>query len=781
MTHESNDGESDTREESGYPAVASDLGAVLDRISDQVYALDRDWRFTFLNAPAEEFLGRSRDELVGRFLWEEYPQIAEAVREEYRLAMERQEPRVFAGASEIAPGRWLEIHAYPSPDGLSVYCRDVTDEQRAREALGRRERQLAQAQKIAGLGSWEYDLATGEVVWSEEMYRILGLEPGGGITFAGFLDRLHPSDREQVVDAIARCGRDGRPLSEEFRVVRPDGEERHVQARGEMVDVGEGRAPKLYGTVQDVTEKKRIEGALHASEARLLRVTATSPAVLYTVALGDERLRATWVSANIEATLGYTVEEALAPDWWTDGLHPEDRNRAEAVLPLLLDRGVVTQEYRFRHKNGTYRWIRDQLRLLEAGAGGDAADAVEGVEGVEGVGSWLDATEFHQLEEQFRQQQRLEAVGRLAGGVAHDFNNMLTAIQGYAQLAMDAVPEGSPVRDDLQEILNAADGAHNLTSQLLAFSRQQVSDRRVVDPGELVRATQKLLRRLIGDDVELEVHLAEDLGRIIADPTQVEQVLVNLAVNARDAMPDGGRLEVRAENVDLSRHFVHSFPYPVLAGPYVRISVSDTGTGMDPEVQERIFEPFFTTKPGEKGTGLGLSTVYGIVKQTGGYIWVYSEPDAGTTFKIFLPRTDEEAAEGASVGLDVGDTRGSETVLVAEDQPAVRSLVRRALEADGYQVLEAGDGVDALRLAEEHDGAVDLLLTDVVMPRMGGRELADRMRAVDPGLRVLYMSGYAEEQIARRGVLDPGTHLLEKPFEPATLKRQVRDALDRPS
>lgn len=384
-----------------------------------------------------------------------------------------------------------------------------------------------------------------------------------------------------------------------------------------------------------------------------------------------------------------------------------------------------------------------------------------------------------QLEEQFLQAQKMEAVGRLAGGVAHDFNNLLTAIQGYVDLTLMDLRQQDPLRENLEEIRKAADRAAALTRQLLAFSRKQIFSPKVLVLNSVVTDVAKLLQRLIGEDIELRTTLDPGLGRVGADPTQMEQVIVNLALNARDAMPRGGILTIETANAELDEDYARQH-LAVTPGSYVMIAVSDTGHGMDRETMSRLFEPFFTTKEKGKGTGLGLAMVYGIVKQSGGNIWVYSEPGRGTTFKIYLPRV-EEAEEPLEAPREIAaSTKGSETVLFVEDEASVRKLSVRILRSRGYTVLEASNGGEALILCEDQKGPIDLLVSDVVLPQMGGRELAERLAQVRPGMRVLYLSGYTSDAIVHHGILDPGVAFLQKPFTPDELLRKMREVLDTP-
>jgi two-component system cell cycle sensor histidine kinase/response regulator CckA len=384
------------------------------------------------------------------------------------------------------------------------------------------------------------------------------------------------------------------------------------------------------------------------------------------------------------------------------------------------------------------------------------------------------------LEEQLRQAQKMEAVGRLAGGIAHDFNNVLTIIRGYSELALAQMAPHDPQRARLQYIKEAGDRATSLTRQLLAFSRRQVLESRVLDLNAIVTNLYEMLPRLIGEDLDVVSILQPGLGRVKADPGQIEQVILNLAVNARDAMPQGGKITIETANVVLDENYARDHA-TVQPGPHVMLAISDTGFGMDAETKARVFEPFFTTKEVGKGTGLGLATVYGIVKQSGGSIWVYSEPGKGTTFKIYLPRVEDALEENAPAENRPRILRGTETILLAEDEEMVRNLMRTILEAQGYTVLVARDATEAMSFCHRHQGSISLLVSDVVMPGMSGRELAAQMAMVHPETKVLYVSGYTDDAVVRHGVLNAGLAFLQKPFSAESFLLKVRDALDTPS
>ncbi|MFZ0816066.1 MAG: ATP-binding protein [Candidatus Sulfotelmatobacter sp.] len=422
----------------------------------------------------------------------------------------------------------------------------------------------------------------------------------------------------------------------------------------------------------------------------------------------------------------------------------------------------------WKRKDGTATVVRVSGRAVSDGDKGTAFELFA-----------EDVTERRTLEQQLRQSQKMEAVGRLAGGIAHDFNNLLMVISGYSEFLLDRLGPEPALRAPAQEIASAAGRATSLTRQLLAFSRKQMMAPKILDLNGIVTENLKMLTRMIGEDIDLVMVPAAGLGAVRADAGQIEQVIMNLAVNARDAMPSGGKLTIETSNVSLDEEYAR-FHAPLRAGDYVMLTISDTGLGMDAETQSHIFEPFFTTK-GLKGTGLGLSTVYGIIKQSGGYIWVYSEPDKGTTFKIYLPRVAERVEslpQFVTPADSVAAEPGTETILLVEDEANLRYLARQFLEKQGYRVIEAADGVVAVQIAVAHSGVIHLLLTDVIMPGMNGRELAQRMAEIRPNTKVLYMSGYTENVIGHNGTLDAGVRLLQKPFTLRELKSKVREVLD---
>jgi PAS domain S-box-containing protein len=508
-------------------------------------------------------------------------------------------------------------------------------------------------------------------------------------------------------------------------------------------------------------DRKRAEEALVRSETTYRSLVENSPFGIFRSAPDGQMLA---VNPALVSILGYDSERELREKHMTADVYVDPGERARLVEDVK-QRGSLSAESVWRRKDGKTITVRQTGRVVH--------DAKGGVDYFTVIVE--DITERKALEAQFRQAQKMEAVGRLAGGVAHDFNNLLTAILGTADLLLDTM-EREQERDDVEEIRKAAKRAAELTRQLLAFSRQQVLAPQVLDLNALVGNLDKLLRRLIGEDVELRTVLAPDLGAVQADPGQLEQVIVNLAVNSRDAMPQGGQLTIETANAELDAVYAEAH-FPAQPGAYVLLAVSDTGTGMDAATRSQIFDPFFTTKELGKGTGLGLATVYGVVKQSDGYIWVYSEPGRGTSFKIYLPRVGAMPTPAQPAPPPPASLRGSETVLLVEDDEMVRALTRRLLEARGHTVLLASRGDEALELLARHPGVVDLLVTDVVMPGMSGREVAQRAATLRPGIKVLYLSGYTAEAIVRHGVLESGIAFLQKPFTADTLARKVREVL----
>ncbi len=512
------------------------------------------------------------------------------------------------------------------------------------------------------------------------------------------------------------------------------------------------------GQIALAIERKRSETALRDSEARLRVLVEQLPAILWTV----------------DASLRFT--SALGAGLTRVGVRPED------VIGKTMDEFFETSDCGFLPIAEHRRAVAGEPGTFHMEwRGGSYACHVEAMRGPNGqpygaICMALDVSDRKKLEAQLRQAQKMEAVGRLAGGIAHDFNNLLMVIQGYAELLIDRSKPGDAFRRNAEQIQEASQRAASLTRQLLAFSRKQMLAPSVLNIQSVVADMEKILRRLIGEDIELVSVNAADLWRIKADRSQIEQVILNLAVNARDAMPRGGKLTIETENVEFDNSQAR-LPVVLTPGRYVMLAVTDNGCGMDSETQAHIFEPFFTTKEKGKGTGLGLATVYGIVKQSGGYIWVYSEPGHGTTFKVYLPRVEDSLTPQEVREVSQNIPRGTETILLVEDEQGVRDLAREYLEISGYKVLVAENGAAAVKAASEHKGAIDLIMTDVVMPGLSGSELTKRIEAIRPGIRIMYMSGYTDQAIVHHGILGPDIVLLQKPFTLNALAHKLREAL----
>ena len=521
---------------------------------------------------------------------------------------------------------------------------------------------------------------------------------------------------------------------------------------------------RLYQETQrELAERKLAQEALRKSEEKYRTLFEDSRDA---IVITDERGKLFDMNQSALDLFGYSRAELmemsigeLYSDLFRDGRVQEEIEQEGYV------RDIVSKVIR---KNGTEMHSELTMSARKHGDGN--------VIGYQGI--IRDVTERRRLEEQLFQSQKIEAIGRLAGGVAHDFNNLLTTIIGHSDIILMDLEENDRLRGDLEGIRRASDRAASLTRQLLAFSRRQVLQPKVLDLNRVIADTEKMLRRLIGEDVELSTILGPDIRRVKVDPGQMEQVIMNLAVNARDAMPQGGNLTIETANVDLDEVYAQKRRV-VRAGRYVMLAVSDTGVGMDMETQSQIFDPFFTTKGLGQGTGLGLSTVYGIIKQSGGYIWVYSEPGQGTTFKVYLPRVEADADSVQKEHAPKEMLHGSETVLVVEDDEAVLKLAGRILRRHGYSVLEAQNAEEALSISSQHEGLIHLIVTDVVMPGMSGRELAGRLRSIEPETKVLFMSGYTDHAIVHQGVLDKDVTFFQKPFTSDTLVRKVREVLDR--
>jgi hypothetical protein len=592
---------------------------------------------------------------------------------------------------------------------------------------------------------------------SSESEYLTALQSGPEVVLSAW--SFPPLPGSKALQAVGERG-----LDVAFLVVCGEiGEEATAEAlcSGAADFVHQDRLTRLGPAVRRALKRRR---GRQSGEERYRELFFAHPLAMWVYDL--ETLRFLAVNAAAVRQYGWSEEEFLAMT--LHDIRPgDDIGRLEESVSFSRETPGYERSLHWHHRTRDGRVLEVEISSHDLVFEGRPARIVAA----------LDVTERRSLEAQLRHAQKMESVGRLAGGVAHDFNNMLSVILGYTGFALEAVRPGDPLHDDLKQVQSAAERAASLTRQLLAFSRKQVLSPEALDLNDVVRGLEDMLRRLLGEDVELELSLEEGLGSVKADRGQLEQAILNLAVNARDAMPQGGRLSIETADLELdAEHAAHHLG--VTPGPYVLLALADTGCGMDEETRSRAFEPFFTTKAPGQGTGLGLAMVYGLVQQSAGSVWLYSEPGRGTVFKIYLPRVDAAVTVPGKRMPDNVERRGTETILIVEDEDAVRMAAERILLAAGYTVVSAANGGEALELCELNSDDIDLLLADVVMPQMSGRELADRVSGLWPNLKILYMSGYSDNALVHHGVLEPGTRLLAKPFTAEDLRRKVREVLD---
>jgi two-component system cell cycle sensor histidine kinase/response regulator CckA len=591
--------------------------------------------------------------------------------------------------------------------------------------------------------------------------RVLGYSPEELRSSSSF-EQVHPEDRERVKAAAEEARRTGVGRPMEYRIRHKDGTWRVLESTASVIRNSKGEPEQLVIVNRDITERKRAVEAFQRSETSFRSVVRDAPYGIFKANLTGKLLM---VNPALEKMLGYRSRDELLAVNLACGIyrHPAEHQKINELF--LRDQHFKDVEVEWKRKDGAFITVRCSGWPVK-----DESSAY-----IEVFAE--DVTERRVLERQLRMAQKMEAVGRLSGGIAHDFNNLLGVIIGYIQVIKRTLVPGQPSYEYAEEIEKASQRAVSLTRQLLAFSRQQVLEPIILNLNTLVSEMEKMLPRLIGEDIQLNLTLDPAIGQVKADPGQVEQVVMNLAVNARDAMQDGGKLTIQTADAELDAVFAKEHPGSV-PGQYVMLAVTDTGTGMDPETQSQIFEPFFTTKGRDKGTGLGLATVYGVVKQSNGYIAVESEKGKGASFKIYLPRIEQPVTAPSKSSPALLTIRGSETILLVEDAEPLRKLARMFLTDNGYQVLTAADGSEAQQVAAQNPGPIHLLLTDVVMPGINGRVLAERLAPRHPAMKVLYMSGYTDSFIAGHGVLEEGIHLLHKPFTEEALMRKVREVLD---
>jgi two-component system cell cycle sensor histidine kinase/response regulator CckA len=753
---------------------------LVETLSDWIWEIDQNGVYTYVSPRVRGLLRYEPEELVGKTPFDLMPpEEAERVKPIFESLLAARQPLVaLENTCRHKDGRLVVFETSGAPffdadgqfKGYRGVDRDITEHKKAGEALRQSEERYRTILEDIEDGYFEVDLTGRFTFLNDSMCRIHGYprEEFWGTDNRRFVDKENAKKAFEAFNQVYRTGEPGRLF--DYEVIRKDGTKRQVEVFPSLRRNSSGKPIGFRGIVRDITERKQAEELLRKEREISLSILENAP---YGVALIDKGGRYIYINPEFTNITGYTLPDIPTGKDWFQKAFPDPKDRERMIQVWKEDRSkrkMMNREFGIHCKDAKIKEIEIRSTFLKDGRAlivlHDITEQKRAEERMES------------LQEQLRQSQKMEAIGRLAGGIAHDFNNLLTIIKGYSQLSLIELKENAPLRENIEHIHTATDRAADLVRQLLAFSRRQILEMKVWDLNAILTNLHNMLRRLIGEDIELTTLLAEDLGRVKTDIGWIEQAIMNLVVNARDAMPSGGKLTIETGNAELDDAYV-SGRIGVKPGRYVVLSVSDTGVGMTPEVRERLFEPFFSTKEKDKGTGLGLSTVYGIVKQSDGDIWVYSEPGKGSTFKIYLPRVDEPSEEPREKVSGDELLRGSERILLVEDEEDVRKLAALVLERQGYKVLAARDGDEALLVCERHKDPIHLMLTDVVMPGMGGHELAKRLESLHPEMKVLYMSGYTDDAIVLHGVLVEGVNYIQKPFTVDALTRKVREVLEQ--
>lgn len=764
------------------------LGMILDGIEADIYIGDLEtYEILFMNKHMKESFG---NDLVGKVCW-----------------------RVFRGDSGPCPNctnpRLLDSEGNPNPvqvwegknsitnryylnydrairwiDGRYVRLQvatDITDRKRAEEALKESQEKFRfLAEKMADI-VWTVDLNFRTTYVSPSIEKVLGFtpqererQPLEQMVTPESLNRIQDLFLEELQREKNGGADPDRSMVAEVEYYCKDGSTIWMENTIKSMRDAAGAWIGIYGVSRDITERKRAEETLRVEREKFRSLSEDAPFGMAMIAQ-DGSFK--YINPKFYEMFGYELSDIPNGRSWFRKAYPDPDYRHQAISAWKDDfagSGFGEKRpriFKIKCKDGSEKIINFISVQLQTGENLMTCEDITDLKQAEAA--------LRQTEEQLRQSQKMEAIGGLAGGIAHDFNNLLTVIKGFAELSFLGLDANDPLRGNIEEIRKASERASSLTRQLLAFSRRQILELKVVNLNSLIQDIDKMLRRILGEDIDLVYRFSEDAGKVKTDPGQIEQVILNLAVNARDAMPSGGVLIIETSSAELPQTYAQTH-IDINPGHYVMLSVTDNGSGIPPGVRDRIFEPFFTTKEKGKGTGLGLSTVYGIVKQSGGHIHVYSEPGLGTTFKIYFPKVEEEEDSLQPEQDGIPLFKGSETILLVEDEPAVRELAARILRDRGYLVYEAPDGQETLKMVHNHpDRKIHLLLTDVVMPGMSGRVVADRLKHSMPGMKVLFISGYTDNAIVHHGVLDKGVNFIQKPFTPETLARKVREVLDR--
>lgn len=749
--------------------LSTQLANTLEHMGDAFFTLDRDWRFTYLNQRAEALLNRQRTDLVGRKVFDEFPgALGTAFEAQYRHAFETQQTVRFE--QFFAPlDRTFRVNAHPTRSGLAVYFTDITEEIQRRRQVQLLEAAVANINDIVIITQADAKDASqsSKIVYVNRAFEqrtgyrsdeVIGKSPR---LLQG--PKTQRSELARIKEAIATFT----PVRAEIINYTRTGQEYWTEIDIAPIANDVGAVSHFVSVQRDITQRRHNEEALRISETRFRLIALSTGSAIWEWDLVEGRQ---WWSDGLATIFGHKPDpEGKIPTVWRANIHPDDEDRVDAAMKGLgsgkTDRG--RERYRFRRSDGTWATVEDQ------------AFAILGEEGraLRILGIMSDISDRLLAEERLRQTERLEAIGNITGGVAHDFNNLLTIIIGNSEFLQDELDSDHPLRRYVDMTSRAADRAAELTDRLLSFSRKQPLDPRIIDVNRTIAGLEAMLRRTLGEDIDIQIARSGELWQTEIDPGQLEVALLNLAINSRDAMPNGGALTIETANASLDEAYAAAEP-GIAAGQYVVIAVSDTGHGIPADQIGRVFEPFFTTKPVGKGTGLGLSMVYGFVKQTGGHVRVYSEQNEGTTVKIYFPRKYDGQVAPLPETEMAGVPRGQETILVVEDDKLILQQLVLQLDGLGYKVIPASSGAPALAILRERTD-IDLLFTDVVLPGgMNGRQVAEAAMQIRPGLKVLYTSGYTENAIVHHGRLDQGVDLLSKPYRRPELASRVRKALD---
>jgi two-component system cell cycle sensor histidine kinase/response regulator CckA len=737
---------------------------IVENSHDGIIIVDDQFKFEYVNQKCSDMIGYPVHKIIGSDFRDYLTEDCKAeVASRYKKRQAGEEVPAWYNLKIINSSgqiRTLEISSAISKDAKGriktiAQLLDITEKNEAAEALRRSEERFREMADLLPQVIFETDLEGNLTFVNRIALQLFGYTKEDFEQGTNAIDMICESDRERAKKNILEVISGNEPDSAEYTALRKDGSTFSILIYSDRIFKGD-QVTGLRGILVDITERKTMEEALRKSEEQFRNYVNSAPDGIF---LFDNQLKFIDTNKGICRITGKKQRQLLKSDLY-DLILKSDHTNLNKFLHTLIKK---------KHAIGDFNFIR-----TDGTKGFCTIDAVLFSE-ERYLGFIKDITQRKTLEEQFRQSQKMEAIGQLAGGIAHDFNNLLTIINGYSEMILGKFTKKDITLEGVQQILKAGKRAEALTRQLLAFSRKQILQPKILNLNHLVKDLETMLSRLIGENIELETRYADNLLQIKADPGQLEQVILNLVINARDAMPSGGNLNIETANVYLDSNYVKTHP-EALAGMHAMLAITDNGTGMDTETLSHIFDPFFTTK--EEGTGLGLSTVYGIIRQSGGTISVYSEPGAGTTFKIYLKVSDEEAAAQITKEDIEENFSGTESILVVEDESAVRKIAVMTLDQAGYKVFEAADGQEAIKFLENNDEGVDLVLTDVIMPGIGGKDVAEKMQEFCPNTKLIFMSGYTNNAIVHHGVLDDKTNFIQKPFTPISLLKKIRDVID---